>query len=55
MKKFSFVVLLVLVGVGAYYGWKMLKGEGGCCGWGGEANDPWSTYQAPEEEAPPAS
>ena len=29
MKKLVFIMLLILVGVGAYYAWKMLKGDGG--------------------------
>ena len=53
MKKMIFVVLLVLVGGGAYFAWKMLKGDGACCGWGGDNTDPWSSYTppAPEGEA----
>ncbi len=50
MKKFGFVVLLILIGVGAYYGWKMFMGDGGWRGWIGESDDPWNAYQVPEEE-----
>jgi hypothetical protein len=28
----------------------MLKGDGGCCGWGGDNTDPWSSYTPPVEE-----
>lgn len=49
MKKFMFCVLLVLVGVGGFFAWKMLKGDGGCCGWGGD-NDPWSSYTPPADD-----
>lgn len=53
MKKLLFLTLLVLIGVGAFAGYKMLKGEGGwlgsCCGWGDSA-DPWSTYTPPADE-----
>jgi hypothetical protein len=47
MKKFAFLVLLVLAGVGGYFAWKMIKGDGGCCGWGGDNTDPWSSYTPP--------
>ncbi len=50
MKKVIFVVLLVLVGAGAYCAWRMVKGDG-CCGWGGEKTDPWSSYTPPTPEA----
>ncbi len=53
MKKFLFITLLVLIGVGGFVGYRMLKGEGGwrsCCGWG-EDKDPWSTYTPPADEA----
>ena len=50
LKKIIFVMLLILVGVGAYFAWKMLKGDGGCCGWGGDNTDPWSSYTPPAEE-----
>ena len=50
MKKIIFVMLLILVGVGAYFAWKMLKGDGGCCGWGGDNTDPWSSYTPPAED-----
>jgi hypothetical protein len=43
--------LLALIGVGAFFGWKMLKGDGGCCGWGGDNVDPWTSYTPPAEEA----
>lgn len=49
-KKLIIVMLLMLVGVGAYFAWKMLKGDGGCCGWGGDNTDPWSSYTPPAEE-----
>ncbi len=52
LKKIIFVMLLVLVGVGAYYAWKMLKGDGGCAGWGGDNTDPWSSYTPPAEDTP---
>ena len=42
LKKLVFIMLLILVGVGAFFAWKMLKGDGGCCGWGGDNTDPWS-------------
>jgi hypothetical protein len=47
LKKIIFVMLLILVGVGAFFAWKMLKGDGGCCGWGGDNTDPWSSYTPP--------
>jgi hypothetical protein len=50
LKKIIFIMLLILVGVGAYFAWKMLKGDGGCCGWGGDNTDPWSSYTPPAEE-----
>jgi hypothetical protein len=50
MKKFAFLVLIVLAGVGAYYARKMLKGDGGCCGWGGDKTDPWSSYTPPADD-----
>ena len=50
MKKIVFIMLLILVGVGAFFAWKMLKGDGGCCGWGGDNTDPWSSYTPPAEE-----
>ena len=49
LKKIIFVMLLILVGVGAFFAWKMLKGDGGCCGWGGDNTDPWSSYTPPAE------
>jgi hypothetical protein len=52
LKKFIFITLIVLVGVGGYFAWKMLKGDGGCCGWGGDNTDPWSSYTPPAEETP---
>ena len=54
LKKIIFVMLLMLVGVGAFFAWKMLKGDGGCCGWGGDNTDPWSSYTPPAEETPAA-
>ncbi|MFA4966291.1 MAG: hypothetical protein WC709_11765 [Thermoleophilia bacterium] len=54
MKKLMFPMLLVLVGAGAYFGWKMLKGEG-CCGWGGDKADPWSSYTPPADESDTAA
>jgi hypothetical protein len=53
VKKMIFVMLLILVGVGAYFAWKMLKGDGG--GWGGDNTDPWSSYTPPAQEEPPAA
>ena len=53
MKKIVFLMLLILVGVGAYFAWKMLKGDGGCCGWGGDNTDPWSSYTPPARKRPP--
>ncbi|MBE3032184.1 MAG: hypothetical protein IMZ74_03155 [Actinobacteria bacterium] len=50
MKKLAFLVLIVFAGVGAYYAWKMLKGDGGCCGWGGDTTDPWSSYTPPADD-----
>ena len=50
MKKLAFLVLIVFAGVGAYYAWKMLKGDGGCCGWGGDKTDPWSSYTPPADD-----
>jgi len=50
MKKLAFLTLLVLAGVGAYFAWKMLKGDGGCCGWGGDKTDPWSSYTPPADD-----
>ena len=55
LKKLVFLMLLILVGVGAYFAWKMLKGDGGCCGWGGDNTDPWSSYTPPAEEETPAA
>jgi hypothetical protein len=53
MKRFLFITLLVLVGAGAYFGYRMAKGDGGwlssCCG--GADKDPWSTYTPPEDPA----
>ena len=54
MKKLVFIMLLILVGVGAFFAWKMLKGDSGCCGWGGDNTDPWSSYTPPAEETPAA-
>jgi len=51
MKKLAFLVLLVLAGVGAFYAWKMFKGDDGCCGWGGDNTDPWSSYTPPADDA----
>ena len=51
MKKLAFLALIVLAGVGAYFAWKMLKGDGGCCGWGGDKTDPWSSYTPPADDA----
>ena len=51
MKKLAFVVLLVLVGVGAFFAWKMLRGDGACCGWGADTTDPWSYTPPPEDES----
>ena len=51
LKKLIFLMLLILVGVGAFFAWKMLKGDGGCCGWGGDATDPWSSYTPPAEDS----
>lgn len=50
MKKFIFFALLVVFGAGAYFGYKMLKGDGGCCGWGGDKTDPWASYTPPAED-----
>jgi hypothetical protein len=50
MKKFALVVLFILMGAGAYFGWKMLKGDWSCCGWGGDQTDPWSSYTPPSDE-----
>jgi hypothetical protein len=50
MKKLAFLVLIVLAGVGAYFAWKMLKGDDGCCGWGGDKTDPWSSYTPPVDD-----
>jgi hypothetical protein len=50
LKKIVFVMLLLVLGVGAFFAWKMLKGDGGCCGWGGDNTDPWSSYTPPAEE-----
>ena len=55
LKKLIFIMLLILVGVGAYFAWKMLKGDSGCCGWGGDNTDPWSSYTPPAEEETPAA
>ena len=52
LKKLVFIMLLILVGVGAFFAWKMLKGDSGCCGWGGDNTDPWSSYTPPAEETP---
>ena len=52
LKKLIIIMLLILVGVGAYFAWKMLKGDSGCCGWGGDNTDPWSSYTPPAEETP---
>jgi len=49
-----FTMVLILVGVGAYFAWKMLKGDGGCCGWGGDNTDPWSSHTRPVEGTPAA-
>ena len=49
MKKLILLVTVVVIAVGAYFGWKMWKGEG-CCGWGGDNVDPWTTYTPPTEE-----
>jgi len=54
VKKIIFVVVIILAGLGAYFAWKMLKGDG-CCGWGGDNSDPWSSYTPPAEEEPPAA
>ena len=54
LKRLIFIMLLILVGVGAYFAWKMLKGDSGCCGWGGDNTDPWSSYTPPAEETPAA-
>ncbi len=50
MKKLIFFSLLALVGAGAYFGWRMMKGDGGCCGWGGDNVDPWTSYTPPAED-----
>ncbi len=50
MKKLVVFALLVLITAGAYFAWKMMKGDGGCCGWGGDNVDPWSSYTPPEQE-----
>lgn len=50
MKKLIFFSLLVLIGAGAYFGWRMMKGDGGCCGWGGDNVDPWTSYTPPAED-----
>jgi hypothetical protein len=55
LKRLIFIMLLILVGVGAYFAWKMLKGDSGCCGWGGDNTDPWSSYTPPAEEETPAA
>ncbi len=54
MKKIIFIMLLMLVGVGAFFAWKRLKGDGSCCGWGGDNSDPWSSYTPPADDAAPA-
>jgi hypothetical protein len=54
LKKLILMMMLILVGVGAYFAWKMLKGDSGCCGWGGDNTDPWSSYTPPAEETPAA-
>ena len=52
MKKLILLFTVAVIGVGAFFGWKMMKGEG-CCGWGGDNVDPWTTYTPPTDE--PAS
>jgi hypothetical protein len=53
VKKFVFIVMLLgVVGAGAYYAWKMLTGDAGICGWGGDNNDPWSSYTPPADDTP---
>jgi hypothetical protein len=49
MKKLLFLAAIVLLGVGAYFAWKMIKGDG-CCGWGGDKTDPWSSYTPPADD-----
>jgi hypothetical protein len=53
MKRLFWIGLLGLIGTGAYYGYKMAKGEGGwlssCGGWSGDQPDPWTTYTPPTE------
>ena len=50
MKKLIFLSAIVLLGVGAFFAWKMIKGDG-CCGWGGDKTDPWSSYTPPADDA----
>ncbi len=59
MKKVTFIVLGVIVGVGLFYAYKMARDQGwlgSCCG-GGTA-DPWTQYTPPADTAaadtPPA-
>ncbi|MCX6362655.1 MAG: hypothetical protein NTW58_00485 [Actinobacteria bacterium] len=47
MNKLLFPPLIVLSGVGAYFAWKKLKGDGG---WGGDKTDPWSSYTPPADD-----
>ena len=47
MKKIIFLTLLGLIGAGAYFGWRMMKGDGG---WGGDNVDPWTSYTPPAED-----
>ncbi len=50
MKKFAFLALLVLAGAGAFFAWRMMKGDASWCGWGGDKTDPWSSYTPPADE-----
>ncbi|MEZ5126614.1 MAG: hypothetical protein R2826_10285 [Thermoleophilia bacterium] len=51
MKKLAVLFsLLALVGAGAFFGWKMMKGNGGCCGWGSDNVDPWTSYTPPAQD-----
>jgi hypothetical protein len=50
MKKLAVVALFILVGAGAYFGWKMLKGDWSWGGWGASGTDPWSSYTPPSDD-----
>jgi hypothetical protein len=55
MKKLLWLTVLALIGAGAYFGYKMAKGEGGwlssCGGWGSSKSDPWTSYTPPADTA----